>query len=139
MPPFILTLHSILRWATIIVALIALVKYALGWFGKKPFDDTAKKLRVAYASLMDVQLLLGVFYLVLGGLLGAGFPSYRITHTLVMVVAVVLAHLIGRWKDKADEVRYRNGFFMLLVSVLVVVIGVSLLPGGRWFHITGLF
>jgi hypothetical protein len=137
--PFILTLHSILRWVTIIVAIAMLIKFAIGWLGKKPYDDTASRLTSAYKILMDVQLLLGAFYLVLSGLLGFGFPSYRITHLVIMVVAVVLAHLVTLWKDKTDGVRYRNGFFMLLASVLVVLIGVSLLPGGRWFHISGLF
>jgi hypothetical protein len=136
---FILTLHSILRWATIIVAVAALIKFGIGWFGKKPYDDSANRLRVAYTSLMDVQLLLGGLYLVLGGLLGFGWPSYRLEHLGIMVVAVVLAHLTSRGKDKGDPIRYRNGFLFLLASVLVVLIGISLLPGGRWFHIMGLF
>ena len=139
MPPFILTVHSILRWITVVVAVIALIKYAVGWLGKKPFDNATARLTSAYKILMDVQLLIGAFYLVFTGLLGFGWPSYRIEHTIIMVVAVVLAHLTTLWKDKADLVRYRNGFFMLLASVLVVMIGVAILPGGRWFHITGLF
>lgn len=137
--PFILTIHSIVRWALIIIAVIALIKFAIGWLGKKPYDDTASRLSSAYKILMDVNLLLGGFYLVWGGLAGFGFPSYRIAHTVIMIIAVVLAHLVTLWKDKPDSVRYRNGFFMLLASVLVVLIGVSFLPGARWFHITGLF
>lgn len=136
---FALTLHSILRWVTILVAVAALIKFGIGWFGKKPYDDTANRLRVVFTSLMDVQLLLGGFYLVLGGLLGFGWPTYRLEHLGIMVVAVVLAHLTGLGKDKGDDVRYRNGFLFLLASILVVVIGVSLLPGGRWMHISGLF
>jgi hypothetical protein len=136
---FALTLHSILRWATIIVAVVMLVKFGMGWFGKKPYDDTANRLRVVYTSLMDVQLLLGGFYLVLGGLLGFGWPTYRLEHLGIMVVAVVLAHLTNLGKDKGDTVRYRNGFLFLLASLVVVIVGVSLLPGGRWFHIAGLF
>ena len=136
---FALTLHSILRWVTILVAVAALIKFGIGWFGKKTYDDTANRLRVVFTSLMDVQLLLGGFYLVLGGLLGFGWPTYRFEHLGIMVVAVVLAHLTGLGKDKGDNIRYRNGFLFLLASVLVVVIGVSLLPGGRWMHISGLF
>jgi hypothetical protein len=136
---FMLTLHSILRWATIIVAVAALIKFGIGWFGKKPYDGTANQLRVAYTSLMDVQLLLGGFYLVWGGLLGSGWPSYRLEHLGIMVLAVVLAHLTGLGKDKGDNIRYRNGFLFLLASLLVVVVGVSLLPGGRWLTISGLF
>jgi hypothetical protein len=56
-----------------------------------------------------------------------------------MLVAVVLAHLTSLGKDKGDNVRYRNGFLFLLASLVVVVVGVSLLPGGRWLTITGLF
>lgn len=136
---FALTLHSILRWATIIVAVAALIKFGIGWFGKKPYDDTANRLRVVFTSLMDVQLLLGGFYLVLGGLLGFGWPAYRLEHLGIMLVAVVLAHLTSLGKDKGDNVRYRNGFLFLLASLVVVVVGVSLLPGGRWLTITGLF
>ena len=136
---FILTLHSILRWATIIVAVAALIKFGIGWLGKKPYDDSANRLRVAYTSLMDVQLLLGGLYLALGGLLGFGWPSYRLEHLGIMVVAVVLAHLTSLGKDKGDPIRYRNGFLFLLASLLVVIVGVSLLPGGRWLTITGLF
>jgi len=137
--PFVLTLHSIMRWATVIVAIAALIKFAIGWLGKKPYDNSAKGLRVAYTSLLDIQLVIGGFYLVIGSLIGAGFPSYRITHTVFMVIAVALAHLTSLGKDKGDTIRYRNGFLFLLASVLVVLISVSLLPGGRWFHITGLF
>jgi hypothetical protein len=136
---FILTLHSILRWVTIIVAVAALIKFGIGWFGKKPYDNTANRLRVGFTSLMDVQLLLGGFYLVLGGLMGIGWPSYRLEHLGIMVVAVVLAHLTSLGKDKGDNIRYRNGFLFELASLVVVVIGVSLLPGGRWLTITGLF
>jgi hypothetical protein len=136
---FILTLHSILRWATIIVAVAALVKFGIGWFGKKPYDNTANRLRVGFTSLMDVQLLLGGFYLVLGGLMGIGWPSYRLEHLGIMVVAVVLAHLTSLGKGKGDNTRYRNGFLFVLASLVVVVIGVSLLPGSRWLTITGLF
>ena len=139
MPSFILTVHSILRWITVIVALAALIKFGIGWLGKKPFDDTASRLTSAYKILMDVQLLIGAFYLVFTGLLGFGWPAYRIEHTIIMVVAVVLAHLTTLWKNKADLVRYRNGFFMLLASVVVVMIGVAILPGGHGFHLTGLF
>ena len=136
---FVLTLHSILRWATIIVAVVALIKFGIGWFGKKPYDATANRLRVAYTSLMDVQLLLGGLYLLAGGLMGFGWPAYRLEHLGIMVIAVVLAHLTNLGKDKGDLVRYRNGFLFLFASLLVIIVGVSLLPGGRWLHITGLF
>jgi hypothetical protein len=139
MPTFILTLHSILLWALIIIAVAALIKFAIGWLGKNPYDKTANRLRVAFTSLIDLQLLLGAFYLFWSGLQGFGFPSYRIEHLIIMVVAVVLAHLTSLGKDKGDVIRYRNGFLFTLASVLVIIIGVSALPGGRWFHITGLF
>lgn len=136
---FVLTVHSILRWATILVAVAALIKFGIGWFGKKPYDTTANRLRVAFSSLMDVQLLLGVIYLIVAGMMGYGWPAYRLEHLGIMVVAVVLAHLTNLGKDKGDGVRNRNGFLFVLASLLVIIIGVSLLPGGRWFHITGLF
>ncbi len=95
MPPFILTLHSLICWVLVIVAVIAIIKFAIGWLGKKPYDTTANRLTTAFKVLMDTQLLLGFFYLILGGLLGFRFPSYRIVHLVIMIIAVVLAHLTG--------------------------------------------
>ena len=45
-------------------------------------------------------------------------------------VAAVVAHLSARWKQAADMTRFRNNLFVIVGSLLLVLIGISILPGG---------
>jgi hypothetical protein len=46
-----------------------------------------------------------------------------------MVLAAVVAHLSARWKTAAEPLRYRNYLFIILGSLVLVLIGISVLPG----------
>jgi hypothetical protein len=138
---FVLTLHSIVRWLTVLVAVAAIVKFAMGWLQKQPFDKTAKALVSAFGGMMDLQLLLGFIFFFWNGLSIEGGLTlrYRLEHLGVMLVAVVVAHLPAMWKKAEDNKRYRNTLIAIVVSLLLVVAGVAALPGNRWLTITGLF
>jgi hypothetical protein len=130
----VLMLHSIVRWVVVLVALIALVRFALGWVRGGSFAGMDRGLTAGFSGLMDVQGALGLIYLVWAGLDGQGFPLYRIEHALMMVVAIAVSHLASRWKNAPDRVRYRNSLFGVLGALALVFMGVLVLPGGaaRW-------
>jgi hypothetical protein len=136
---YLLTLHSIVRWVLVLVALALLVKYTLGWLRRQPFDRTASALASAFGGLMDLQLLLGLLYFLISGFGGAGFPRFRWEHLGIMAIAVVVGHLPSMWKKLEDGKRYRNSLIAVIAALILVVVGISLLPGSRWLHITGLF
>ena len=138
---FLLTIHSIVRWLIVIVAAVLIVKFAIGWLKKQPFDGMARGLSGAFGGLMDTQLLLGLlFFIWSGAAIEGGFAiRQRWEHLAVMLIAVVVGHLPALWKKLDDQKRYRNGLIAILVAILLVVVGVSLLPGNRWLSITGLF
>jgi len=125
----LLTLHSIVRWIIVLVALAAIIKFALGWLQKQAFDKMSNGLSAGFNGLMDLQVTLGLLYLLIGGFTGQGFPGYRITHTLIMLVAVAVAHSSAMWKKKDDVTRYRNTLITILVVLIIVFIGISILPG----------
>ena len=83
-----------------------------------------------FSGLMDLQAAVGIVLLIWGGLGGIGFPTYRIEHGLIMVLAAVVAHLSSRWRKTDEPLRYRNYFFIILASLTLVLIGISVLPGG---------
>jgi hypothetical protein len=136
---FLLTLHSIVRWITVIVAAAIIIKFTIGWLQKQPFDKMANGLSSAFGGLMDTQLLLGLIFFIWSGLAGMGFPRYRWEHVIVMTIAVVIGHLPSMWKKQPDALRYRNTLFAVGGALLVVIIGVLVLPGARWLHIFGMF
>ncbi len=128
----VLAIHSLVRWVILLVAVVAIVKFALGWLRRAQGDRMDRGLMSGFSGLMDLQALLGLIVLVGGGLTGVGFPFYRIEHTVTMIVAVVVAHLPVRWRNAAGPVRARNNLVAILVSLALIVVGVAGLPQG-WF------
>jgi DNA-binding transcriptional regulator of glucitol operon len=136
----ILTLHSIVRWLITLVAIAAIVRFAIGWLKKQAFDTLAQRLNTAFVRLMELQMLLGILFFVWSGFAGTGFPGYRWGHVIAMTIAVALSHVPDRWKAAAGEVRYRNSLIVLVVIVLVIIAGILPIGGWtRWWHVTGLF
>ena len=124
---FVLTLHSINRWIVVIVAVIAVIKLLIGWLRSSPYQAADRGLMAAYTGLLDLQLLLGLIFL-----MGLGLKQFRVEHAVTMLAAIILAHLSRAWRDKEDKVKYRNNFLAILVGMMLIIAGVSVLPQG-WF------
>ena len=124
---FVLTLHSINRWIIVVVAVIALIKFLIGWLRSSTYQSADRGLMAAYTGLLDLQLLLGLVLLI-----DLGLERFRVEHTLTMLVAIILAHLSRAWRDKEDKVKFRNNFLAILIGMLLIIAGVTVLPQG-WF------
>lgn len=127
-------IHSWLRWIVVLVAVIALVRFAMGLARHQAYDKMSNGLMQGFSGLLDLQATVGLVYLLVSGFGGAGFPMPRIEHAVTMIVAVVVAHLPARWKSAADPVRYRRGLLAVLGALLLIAAGVYSLGGGasRW-------
>jgi hypothetical protein len=126
----LLSIHSIVRWIIVVVGVIALVKFAVGWLGNGRFVGMDRGLTSGFSGLIDLQVTLGFIYLLWSGMAGAGFPMVRIEHMTTMLVAAVVAHLPMRWKNAPDKVRFRNSFVAVLGTAVLIFAGVAVLPGG---------
>ena len=126
----LLMIHSILRWLIVIAAVIVSVKFALGWLRGGAFQKMDRGLISGFSGLIDLQVTLGIIFLIWNGLAGAGFPMFRIEHAVTMIVAAVVAHLPARWKNADDKTRFRNSLFIVLDTLIIIFIGVVRLPKG---------
>ena len=125
----LLMIHSILRWVILLVAVIAIVVFLVSWLRRSQLQGMDRGLMSGFSGLMDLQATIGIVLLVWSGLAGLGFPRYRIEHGVIMVLAAVVAHLSARWKNADEPLRYRNYFLTILASLVMVLIGISVLPG----------
>jgi len=126
----LLMIHSILRWLIVIVAVIAVVKFAIGWLRGSAFSSKDRGLASGFSGLIDLQVTIGLILMIWSGIAGAGFPRYRIEHAVLMIAAAVVAHLQARWKNADDKTRFRNSLFIILGTLVIIIIGVAMLPGG---------
>lgn len=126
----LLSVHSWLRWLILLVAVVAAVKFLVGWLSKSAFQGMDRGLMAGFSGLMDLQATPGIILLLWGGFSGTGFPLYRLAHGLIMILAAVVAHMSARWRNSDDMIRFRNDLFLIFGSLLLVLIGISILPGG---------
>jgi len=126
----LLMIHSIIRWLIVIAAAAAIVKFALGWLQGGSFQKVDRILASAFSGLMDLEVTLGIVFLIWDGIANTGFPMFRIEHGVTMILAAIAGHLPALWKNAADKLRFRQTLFCIVGALLLVYLGVALLPGG---------
>jgi hypothetical protein len=123
----VLTIHSINRWLIVAIALINLVKFTIGWLGKKEYKPLNRGLMGAFAGLMDLQALLGIVLIV-----DRGFEGKSVEHATTMIIAIILTHLLMRRRSANDAARFRTNVIAIVGSLSLIIAGVLVLPQG-WF------
>ena len=138
----LLMAHSGLRWIILLVAVVAVIKFALGWLQGSAFKGMDRGLMSGFSGLMDLQATLGLFFLILilwnrnrliesndpiCAILACFFPTYAVVHGVIMVTAAVVAHLPARWKNADDKTRFRKNMFAILISLALVLVGIFVL------------
>jgi hypothetical protein len=126
---FLLVIHSILRWIIVMVGVIAILKFLIGWVQKSEFGGMDRALSSAFGGLIDLQVTLGLLYFLITGFGGAGFPLFRIEHTVTMLVAATATHAPAMLKNRPWN-KFAISFFAIIGTLLLIYIGVARLPGG---------
>ena len=124
----LLMIHSAVRWAIIVIAVIAIIKFALALVTNASFKGMDRGLSSGYSGLMDLEITVGLIYFIWNGVAVAGFPSFRILHMIVMILAAALGHIPSRLKSMPDKLRFQYSLFAVIGSLVLVGVGLSLLP-----------
>ncbi|HUH95992.1 MAG TPA: hypothetical protein VLZ89_01445 [Anaerolineales bacterium] len=126
----LLAIHSFMRWIIMAVAAVTIIKFAVSWAANSLFKALDRGLASAFSGLMDLQVLLGLIYLIWNGLTITGFPTVRILHAVTMIIAAAVAHLPSRFRTLNDKLRFQYSLIALIGSLILVFIGISILPHG---------
>jgi hypothetical protein len=152
-----LTLHNLTRWLVVVFAVLALVRAFRGWLKKQEWTRLDDRAGILFTSMMDTQFLLGlVLYFLFSSStpqLVANFgeamksPAVRffgLEHVLLMVVALVLAH-VGRAlsrKAKDAAAKHRAAAIWFSLTILMVLLAIPWPFAGAaarpWFRLFGL-
>lgn len=121
-------IHSHMRWLVLLVAAVALV-VTLVTFLKKATPGKADGLVTRlHAIMLTLQFLTGAITLVQRWGLDDGLMRYRMEHTVLMLAALTMTHLVGRWRG--TPVATRNAFLMVAGSVVLMLLAILVLPQG---------
>lgn len=122
---FLVTVHSMWRWAVLFGAVVALVASVAGFLGMLPAGAAAAKASRVFVTVIDIQFLIGaVIWLGKGWYAIPGF--YQLEHPLTMLLAVVLAHVGAVMVRRSKGPRRAAGWVAVttLLSLIFVVVGI---------------
>lgn len=133
-------LHSTLRWAVIILALLTLVKSYVAMSKRKSWEAKDKKPALFFMISMDIQLLIGLILYFTGAwglknIQNAGMGTvmkdpvgrfYAVEHLVGMLLAVVCAHIAYAFTKKSidDQVKYKKIFRFTLLSIILILLSI---------------
>jgi len=129
----LITIHGLIRWILAALAIVLIVRYGLGWLGRRSFAPVDRQLGRGYAVAMTVQFVLGAVNLALLALNGAFRPAVHIEHAFYGLLATALAHMAPALKS---ERRYRDALILVIVSLVLVFFSVVRLRGNFFFGLT---
>lgn len=139
MYPFLLNLHSGLRYIVLVLIAVALFRATLAWFGKKPYSENYRKINLFTIISAHTQFLVGLvlyFYspFVKFNQMGetmkdSALRYWTVEHVAMMLFAIVLI-TIGHSRSKkaaSDTSKHRaiTLFYGLAVLIIVIAIGQS--------------
>jgi hypothetical protein len=139
----LLHLHNSLRWLILLVALVTLVKYFMGWFSQKGWMKSDNILGILFTAIIDIQLIVGlVLYFGYSPITKAAFQDfgaamknadlrfYAVEHFIMMLIALALVH-IGRSKTKkAISARRKFGLSLVFFGIAYIII-LAAIPWSR--------
>jgi uncharacterized membrane protein YozB (DUF420 family) len=145
---FVLAVHNILRWIVLVLLIITLVRAYWGWFGKLEWEPTDTRVGRFYSISLDIQLLLGlILYFFLSPLTKVALGDFgtalanidlrffAFEHVLMMVLAVIFAHVGVATAKRAEEskLKHRRSAIWFSLSLITILLGMPwfrpLLPG----------
>ena len=115
----VLLLHSLVRFLILIAAIVGIVKTLVSLAQNNASDSFDQTVASAFLGLYDLQVLLGLLIILLGGLTQA-------IHPIVTFIGVLIAHGMQSMTQRAQGANvslYRLGFYVL--PLLVILVGLA--------------
>ena len=134
---FLLQVHSILRWAILILLFLSIAQSFIGWIRHRELREGDTKLWLFTMICAHITLLIGLILLFFGrfGILSSGLPEgvslmknkfYRffwVEHPIGMLVATFLVTL-GRGvvkKQITDPLKYKRAFWFFFIALILIL------------------
>lgn len=137
--PQLIVFHSVFRWLVLLAAVVAIFLALSGWSGIEPAKPSLMRASLLYVIAIDLEFLVGLL-LYFGASpitrdalsnLSEAMKSqqsrfFTVEHTLMMLLAVICAHIGGAVARKAAAARtkYRGAAIAYTISLLLMLGGI---------------
>lgn len=129
-----LHLHNLLRYAVVILLIIAVVRGFIGWFSKKEYTSTDNKVSLFLLISAHSQLLIGLILYFMSDIVRAGLQDFgaamrdnvlrfwAVEHALSMFIAIVIITLGRRMSKngKTDNIKHRRAAVYFTLAMVLI-------------------
>ena len=131
----VLTIHSLVRWVVVIAGIAAVIMAYAGWFGNRRWTSSTVRLNMLFTTFLDLNVLLGIFlYIILSPITRGAFQNmgdamrdsnvrfFTVEHLLIMLVAVVVAHIGSSRAKKAadDKGKFKQAAIFFTIAMILI-------------------
>lgn len=142
----VLSIHNAWRWVVVLIIVIAIVQFLMGWLQKQSWTPAARRTLLLYTTALDIQLLLGLLLFFISPLTTSAFSNFGeamrnsgqrfflVEHTVMMLIAVIVAHVTSviTRKQATDAGKFRVAAIGAIVATIAILVGMpwsrSLIP-----------
>lgn len=117
----VLLLHSLVRFVVLLIAIVGIIKVLLNLVQKSEPAPADRAIGSAFLGAYDLQVLLGLLIIFLGGLTNA-------LHPIVMFIGVLSAHGLQAMSRRAEGANVhfiRLAFYV--VPLLIILAGLAII------------
>jgi len=135
--------HNGFRWLVLIMLLLSIILYILGWVNKRSWSKAENLSGLILIIVMDIQFLLGLgLYTFVSPITQMAFSDfgaamknseirfYAVEHSLLMIAALILAH-IGRAKSKKDIAPWKKHRAAAIFFTISLILILAAIPWNR--------
>ncbi len=116
-------IHSVMRWLILSLAVFGAARSFVSMLSVSArFTRLDLGVSRAYAVLLDVQVLVGILVALAALTLQ---QEVRWIHPIIMIPAVVIAHLSRRFANRPDRQRHQAQLGVYLGSLALIVAGLA--------------
>lgn len=133
----LLLLHNIMRWAILILLIVAIYNSVTGMINKRQYSSFDKQNALFLMIAAHITLLIGIYQWVAGpwglqsfksmGMAGVMKDSYvrffAVEHSIFMLLAIVLITLgkgVGK-KNISPERKHKKSFWMFFIALILIL------------------
>ena len=127
----LLMAHSGWRYIVLVLLIVAIVKYLIGWLGNGKWSGFDSMLNRLTPISVDIQWLLGLVVWVMQSWWNNGDRGRAWEHPIAMTLAVVVMHILSARVKKAntDKGKFQAGFWAYLITLVVIAAGLFVILG----------
>ena len=138
---FLFHLHSGLRYVVLILLIVALFKALTGWFGKKTYNESDRKLNLFAMISAHIQFLAGLILYFISPLVqlenlaqtmkNATLRYWTVEHVAMMLFAIALITVGHARSKRIAEAVNKHRTIAIFYGLALLVIWLAIVQSGR--------